>query len=210
MKHPSPEPLARRRIWVYVLRPMGVWFLPMFVLFPLPAAAANNLHLIDSLPNGFAIYRSGRPETCEEVAEYCKLGIAEIAVLAGNADENEDECEDACPTLEVVYDEKQDSHEPVSDHFLEWFDEWVDEARSQGKKIAIRCNCGCHRTGRLAAYYQMKYQNVPMEEAIETMYRLGRYWALHRDLAPQVRALKDYIDGKPCSQAEQYCVDGAP
>jgi len=187
---------------------MGL-LLPSCLIFPRPAAA-DNLHLIESLPNGFAIYRSGRPETCDEVAEYCELGITEIAVLAGNAEKTEDRCDDACPTLEVVYDEKQDAHVPVSDDFLEWFDDWVEEARNKGKKIAIRCNCGCHRTGRLAAYYQMKYQNVSMEEAIETMYELGDNWFLHGDLAPQVRALRDYIDSKPCSQALQYCVDGAP
>jgi hypothetical protein len=171
-----------------------------------PPAAAGNLHLIESLPNGFAIYRSGKPETCAEVAEYCMLGITEIAVLAGNAKKAEELCEDACPELEVVYDEKQDAHIPLSDDFLEWFDDWVEEARNEGKKIAIRCNCGCHRTGRLAAYYQMKYQNIPLKEALQTMYDLGENWFLHRDLAPQVRALKDYIEEKPCSQALEYCV----
>jgi hypothetical protein len=170
-----------------------------------PAGAAN-LHLIESLPNGFAIYRSGSPRSAAEVAEYCRLGITEIAVLAGNADRHERRFAASCPRLEVVYDEEQDAGDPLTAEFLAWFDGWVGTARREGKKIAFRCNCGCHRTGRLAAYYQMKYQNLVLEDALDVMYKRGKNWALHPEIEPQVRALKDYLDGKPCSQRGPYCV----
>jgi hypothetical protein len=169
------------------------------------ASADNNFHLIESLPNGFAIYRSGKPDR-DEVAAYCDRGITEIAVLAGNADEAERRYAEACPTLDVVYDVKQDAEEPVSDEFLEWFDSWVESARRDGKKIAFRCNCGCHRTGRLAAYYQMKYMNLSLEDALLIMYERGRNWARHRSIEPQVRALRDYMNEEPCSQDPEHCV----
>lgn len=180
----------------------------LVVLFAPPVAeqaSAGNLHLIDSLPNGFAIYRSGKPDR-DDMAEYCELGITEIAVLAGNAKDAEFKYRDACPTLEVVYDEKQEAGKPVSEAFIEWFDSWVQSARSEGKKIAFRCNCGCHRTGRLAAYYQMKYQNLTVEDALLVMYGHGRYWSRNRGIEPQVRALADYLNGVPCSQTPKWCL----
>jgi hypothetical protein len=182
--------------------------LPLLILFPVlagPASAGNNLNLIENLPNGFAIYRSGKPDR-DDVAEYCEHGITEMAVLAGNAAEHELKYAEACPTLKVVYDVKQDADEPISEEFLAWFDSWVESARQEGKKIVFRCNCGCHRTGRLAAYYQMKYQNMTLEDALVVMYERGKNWARHRNLEPQVRAIADYLNGEPCSQKPKYCV----
>lgn len=168
-------------------------------------ADAKNLHLIESLPSGFAIYRSGNPDSAD-VAEFCALGIQEIAVIAGNGKDCELRFREACPTLEVVYDERQDADEPLTAEFLTWFDRWVEEARRDGKKIAIRCECGCHRTGRLAAYYQIKYQNLTVEDALVLMYEYGKDWEKHKNLTPQVRALADYAGEKPCSQGREYCV----
>jgi protein-tyrosine phosphatase len=129
-----------------------------------------------------------------------------MAVLAGSADENELRHRSACPDLEIVYDERQDANKPLDTEFLAWFDRWVEAARRDGKKIAFRCSCGCHRTGRLAAYYQMKYQHLALEDALVVMYARGKSWERHKNIEPQVRALKDHLDGKPCSQEPEYCV----
>jgi hypothetical protein len=63
----------------------------------MPAAAmAKNLQLIEELPNGFAIYRSGKPDA-NDIAEFKELGITEIAVLSGNADDHELKYRDVYP-----------------------------------------------------------------------------------------------------------------
>ena len=171
----------------------------------LPQAFGKNLHLIERLPNGFHIYRSGVPSNAD-LKEYGKLGIREIAVLSGDANRHELKNADLAPGLMVVYDHEQDADVPLTVSFLEWFDRWVKDARTNGKTIAFRCECGCHRTGRLAAYYQMKYQNLTVDDAWVLLDKYGRNMWLHGNLKHQIRALNDYINGKPCAQDRQYCV----
>ncbi len=178
-------------------------FLFLALLIPV-SGFGKNLHLIDQLPNGFKIYRSGAPSE-NDLREYSELGIEEIAVLSGDAGRRESRFQRLVPDLEVVYNEKQDDEIPLTNAFLEWFDDWVTEAREEGKVIAFRCRCGCHRTGRLAAYYQMRYQGLGAEAAIGIMNQLGRNMFLHPGLEPQVRALEDYIQGRPCSQEQKFC-----
>jgi len=168
-------------------------------------AQAGNLHLVEELENGFAFFRSGKPDR-EDMEQYCEMGIEEMCVLAGNAAAYEEKYRDACPTLKVVYDYKQDADEPLTVEFLQWFDAWVEEARRAGKRIAVRCNCGCHRTGRLVAYYQMRYQNLSTNDALAIMYARGKNWGLHRNIEPQVRALRDHLEGRLCTQRPRYCV----
>ncbi len=169
------------------------------------ALLARNLHLIDQLPNGFRIYRSGLP-TEEDFREFNKLGIEEMAVLSGDARHREFQYSRLAPDLKVVFNEKQSGSEPLTASFLKWFDDWASEARKEGKVIAFRCRCGCHRTGRLAAYYQMKYQNLTAEDAIVIMNQYGVNMFLHPELIPQIRSLEDYIHDRPCSQPEKHCV----
>lgn len=169
-------------------------------------AAAKNFHLVDALPNGFRFYRSGVP-TKKDLERFSDLGIQEIAVLSGDAESYEIKYAHLVPNLKIVYNEKQDSGEPLTATFLEWFDNWIQEARAEGKVIAIRCRCGCHRTGRLAAYYQMKYQNLTSKEAYDILDEYGKRMFLHRDLESQVKALEDYIRGRPCSQEPKRCVE---
>jgi len=166
----------------------------------------KNLHLIDQLPNGFKIYRSGSPSE-NDLKEFHDLGIDEIVVLSGDAKRHESRHSRLVPGLKVVFNEKQDVNIPLTASFLEWFDDWVTDARNNGKVVAFRCRCGCHRTGRLAAYYQMKYQKVLVDDAIISMNKYGRNMFLHPELEPQVRALANYILDRPCSQEEKYCVE---
>ena len=178
----------------------------MFFFFvSLSAVAANNLHLIDSAPNGFAVYRASVPDA-QDVKTFCDLGISEIMVLSGNADEAEFRYQSACPSLKVVYNKKQKASIPLDKNFLESFDNWVKSSQAAGKKIAFRCECGCHRTGRLAAYYEMKFKDASLKAALENMNRLGQYMYLYPGLVPQVKSLEDYIDGRACSVEQKYCV----
>jgi protein-tyrosine phosphatase len=160
----------------------------------MPAAAmAKNLQLIEELPNGFAIHRSGKPDA-NDIAEFKELGITEIAVLSGNADDHELKYRDVYPELKIVYNEKQSDRIMPEPAFLDWFDGWVEKARREGRKIAFRCDCGCHRTGRLAAYYQMKWQNLSYKDAIILMDEHGRWMRQHRHLRDQVRELQERIE----------------
>lgn len=178
----------------------------LFLLFSFCAFAGNNTHLIDEdYESGYAIYRVSKP-SFKDMKKFCDLGIEEMVVLSGNADSYEVKNQAGCPGLKVVYNEKQSSKIPLTSSFLEWFDSWVAEAKRVGKKIAFRCNCGCHRTGRLAAYYQMKFQNLTATDAKAILKKHGKYMFLFRHLYPQVYALKDYIRGVDCSQKSKYCV----
>jgi protein-tyrosine phosphatase len=174
--------------------PLALRLILLLLLTALPAvAAAGNLHLIEELPNGFAIYRSGKPDR-EDLEKYRQLGIQEIAVLSGNADKHELRYHDLVPDLQVVYNEKQNAKKLPDAAFFDWFDAWVEKARRSGTKIAIRCNCGCHRTGRLAAYYQMKWQNLTYEDAIILMNKHGRRMGFYPGLKDQVRQLRERIE----------------
>jgi len=159
------------------------------------ATLAKNLHLIEELPNGFAIYRSGKT-SAEDLAEFRKLGISEIVVLSGNAEDHEFKYLDAHPDLRVVYNEEQSHKYLPSNDFLDWFDAWVEEARRVGKKIAFRCNCGCHRTGRLAAYYQMKWQNMTYADVLIIMKKYGSRMSFYKHLDDQVKTLQQRIQAQ--------------
>jgi hypothetical protein len=177
-----------------------------FLIFTLPCTALSiNLHIIDQLDNGFGIYRTGLP-TKADIKKMCDMGITEMMVMSGNAQDAELKYQDECPQLKVVYNQKQSPKVTLTKDFLNFFDQWVETARAEGKKIAFRCNCGCHRTGRLAAYYQMKYQNLYYDDAIAIMKKHGKFMIFYRYLDYQVKALFDYIQGQECSQKPRYCI----
>ena len=173
------------------------------------SARAQNLHLIDSNDKGFALYRLGAPNEAD-MKHLCELGISEMVVLSGTAEKHEFKYAKACPTLKVIFNEKQGSKRPVTAEFLAMFDGWVQDAQLTGKKIAFRCTCGCHRTGRLAAYYQIKYQGITWRDAYAILKNWAKFMIFHADLKPQVQALNDYIHGQPCSTAPRYCVMTKP
>ncbi len=178
----------------------------LLALFSLSAFAGLNLHVIDEDPEtGFAIYRTSKPDS-EGMRELCNKGITEIMVMSGNASEYEDFYSSDCPNLKVTYNKQMKAKVPMSASFLKEFDAWVEDAQKNGKKIAFRCNCGCHRTGRLAAYYQMKYQRLSAIDAKIIMKKHGKFMFLFPYLKPQVDALKDYIMGRECSTKQKYCV----
>ncbi len=175
----------------------------------------NNLHQIDGPPlsdgdtMAFRVYRSGSPSK-ETFAKWCRdYHIQHVIDMAGTATDNERAYQKAgiCPNIEIIYSEKQDPATPVTKEFLKFFDEQVEQSKSENVGILFRCTTGSHRTGRLAAYYQMKYQDLEPDEAIKVMDHLGvAMAAFDAVLQPQVRALHDYVHGRPCSQPAQYCV----
>ncbi len=165
-----------------------------------------NTHLVDQdVRTGFEIYRTSRPSR-QDMRTLCKLGITEMMVLSGTAERHELRYAEECPTLKVIYNEPQNTTTPVSSKFLRAFDAWVEGARHDGKKIAFRCECGCHRTGRLAAYYHMKHQGVSLEQATADLTRYGQWMIFYPHIYKQVQALHDYVQGRACSTRRKHCV----
>jgi hypothetical protein len=173
----------------------------------------NNLHQIEGLPPdggaAFRVYRSGAPSK-KTFAKWCSLyGVERVIVLAGDAGSHElkYQAEGLCPGIEVLYNETQKPEVPLSADFLAFFDAEIARAREDGVGILLRCQTGSHRAGRLAAYYQMKYQGLTSDEAIAVMDHLGMLMPLFDPvLQPQVRALYDFLRQQPCSQKEKFCV----
>ena len=160
--------------------------------------------------SGFALYRSGRLDRAE-IGEICALGIEEILVLDGEAEERECRLRiAACPGLVVRYNRAQDADSPVSGDFLIAFDAWILRAREEGRKVAFRCRHGWHRTGRLAAYYRIRFGGDTVEAAHREMHEIGHMMSRHPTLDPQVEAYADFLAGRACPTSEESCVSAGP
>jgi len=178
-------------------------------------AVDNNLHQIDGpasgkdAPPAFRLYRSGAPSK-ETFAKWCsKYKIDEVIDMAGTASKRElaFQKQGICPSIKVVYSETQDVNQPVTEEFLQFFDQEIEKAKISNAGVLFRCACGCHRTGRLAAYYRMKYQNLTPDQAINEMNKNGKGMAANEaTLVGQINALNDYIHGRPCLQPKNFCV----
>lgn len=164
----------------------------------------KHLQQIDQASNGYVMYRSGQPDE-GDVEEICELGVSKIYALNGEAGKYEAKLKEKCPSVEVVYNTLQDPGTAIPREFLDSFDQAVEEARTTGKGILFHCSCGCHRTGRLAAYYRMKYQGWSSDAAIEEMNEVGDDMDQHPTLPTQVKALEDYILQRACSGPSQFC-----
>ena len=170
------------------------------------AGCSEPLRLVDSdSETGFALYRSGRLSPAD-LEVMCGLGVEEILVLDGEGAERECRYQQiACPGLRVRYDFAQEEDRPVSLDFLLAFDAWIEKAQASGTKVALRCRHGWHRTGRLIAYYRMRFEGIPAAEAIQEMQDIGHMMWRHPTLNPQVEAYEDIIAGRSCSSAPDSC-----
>jgi protein-tyrosine phosphatase len=178
----------------------------------------NNLHQIEGPAPGkdasraFRLYRSGAPSK-KTFAKWCsKYKIDEVIDMAGTAKDHElaYQKQGVCPNIQVIYSETQYVNQPVTEEFLQFFDQEIEKAKINQAGVLFRCASGSHRTGRLAAYYQMKYQNLSPDQAINEMNKNGEHMAVHEaTLVAQVNALNDYIHGRPCSQRKKLCVKKA-
>lgn len=185
---------------------------------------------------GFALYREGNGGYEQYRKMVCDIGVSEIYVLSGNgAVETEynrqlarEESSKPCPNgdkkagLAVKFglesSESQLVKNPLTTDFLKKYDDWVENAKVKGKKIAFRCNCGCHRTGRLAGYSEMKFFGRTPEQALKQMKNVfdseqegvkGKFFARkwkRGTLKQQIVALNDYIHHQPCTTSPEYCV----
>ena len=173
----------------------------------------SNLHLIDKDTNsGYTLYRIAEP-TEEDFQNLCRLGVTEIAVLSGTGEEIEQQYQKACPELKIVYNHKQSITTPLDKGFIKSFDYWITAAKAEGKTIAFRCNGGSHRTGRLAGYYQMKYRDLSVKEAWDLAQSRGVAMSIvdnYGGIQEQLIGLQEFINNKPCSQNEEYCVSSKP
>jgi hypothetical protein len=176
----------------------------IFALVLSGCGGLKRLHQIDHTSNGYAMYRSGQPES-EDVEQICELGVSKIYALNGEGRKYAAALKEKCPSAEIVYDQVQSPEESVSKEFLQEFDRSVEEARLAGKAILFHCSCGCHRTGRLAAYYRMKYQGWNSADATKEMNEMGDDMDQHPSLPTQVAAMEDLILGRSCSTPSQYC-----
>ena len=178
----------------------------VLVIALLLAGCSEPLRLVDSdSETGFALYRSGRLSPAD-LQVMCGLGIEEILVLDGEGAERECRYQQiACPGLRVRYDFAQEEDRPVSLDFLQAFDAWIEEAQNNGTKVALRCRHGWHRTGRLIAYYRIRFEGIPAAEAIQEMQDIGHMMWRHPTLNPQVEAYEDIIAGRPCSSDPGSC-----
>lgn len=170
----------------------------------------NRLESLDEKENGFAFYRSGQP-TDKDLDAWCDMGVQRIFALNGMAAAYAAQLVEKCPSARVVFNKLQDPDVGLTKEFIAEFDRSVQEAMALGEKVLIHCYCGCHRTGRLAAYYRMKYQGWTAEQAIEEMLRVGTNMGNHPSLPAQVRAMEDHIKKRACKQDAVNCLrDEAP
>jgi protein tyrosine/serine phosphatase len=165
----------------------------------------DRLTEMDAAPNGYVMYRSAQPNA-EDAEEICKRGVRKVFALNGEGRKYAERLKEVCPNAEIVYDYPQSPDDGVPSEFLDLFDRSVEEAKAAGQGILFHCSCGCHRTGRLAAYYRMKYQNWSAAAAIDEMNTLGKDISQHPSLNSQIYALEDAIQGRGCSQPVQFCI----
>lgn len=188
----------------------GRW-IALAVYVPLIAACADAPRVVAEDPaTGFGLYRSGRLSPAD-LKVLCDLGVEEILILDGEAGERECRLrESICPDMRVRYDYAQEEDHPVSADFLEAFDAWISEAQADGRKVAFRCRHGWHRTGRLAAYYRIRFEGASSAAATQEMQEIGHMMWKHPTLDPQVEAYSDIVAGRPCSVDPAHCPIAEP
>ena len=184
-----------------------------FLLLLSSTCFAKNAYVVDSIEGTKTkIVRSGLP-TYSDFQHFCKLGVRRMIVMSGNGSVEKTYAKTPwskqnCAGFEVIYDQKQASKTPLSEEFLNFFDKEIETAKSTGVGVGFRCNCGCHRTGRLAAYYRMKYLNKsPENSVLDQRKKSGPAMLLHFSaMKYQIFALNDYISGNSCGEDQKYCV----
>lgn len=170
------------------------------------------MYVVDRQENNFNVVRSGLP-TYNDFKQFCNLGVRRFIVMSGNGSIEKTYAQTPwskkyCAGFKVIYNEKQATKTPLSKEFLDFFDSEVAKAKADGVSIGFRCNCGCHRTGRLAAYYRMKYMDKSPENSLLNQRRTsGPAMLLHFSLMKyQIFALNDYIRGNKCGEEPKHCV----
>ena len=166
----------------------------------------NNLKQIDGpAPDGqpaFRVYRSAAPSR-QTFESWCKVyNIDRVIVLSGDAASYElkYQAQGVCPGIKVIHNSFHRFDLPFQKSFLDWFDGAVASAKNDKAGLLLRCITGSHRTGQLAAYYQLKYLNMSIDGVVKDMNNDGAAMPFF-DLwmMPQVRGLDAYVHNRPCS-----------
>ncbi len=167
--------------------------------------AAPPARIDQAAETNFAIYRSGRLGA-SRLRGLCEAGVEEMVVMDGTAQGRECKLrDDVCPGLRVRYNETQDPRSPVSRDFLEAFSAWVEESRASGRKIAFRCRHGWHRTGRVGAFYRMRFQGWSLSAARDEMQEVGRLMWTYPGLQIQLEAIAEYLATGDCRSRTGAC-----
>lgn len=115
---------------------------------------------------GFAVYRSSNPGPAEFGA-VCGDWKTDFVVLNDDRwQEREERYRKHCPNGAVVYARSQSISRSLDRDFLAFFDQVVARARAEGRKVLFHCKLGAHRTGRLAAYYELKHEGWGLDRAL--------------------------------------------
>jgi hypothetical protein len=179
-------------------------------LFLSGCGGLKNLHQVDADPaTGYSLYRSGQPEGEKDAQEMCDLGIRKVFALNAGAWKYAADFERICGG-KVLYNEMQNPDAIIPVDFLDSFDKAVADAKAKGEGILFHCTCGCHRTGRLAAWYRLKFQGWDAEHAINEMNDVGEDMDEHPTLPPQIRAMQDMLLGRACTQPGPFCFSTGP
>ncbi len=133
------------------------------------SATAGNLECLggECHGRGYAVYRSSDPGGGEWRA-VCGEWKTDFVVLDDDRwQRREENYRKHCPHGAVVYAGSQRTSRSLDRDFLAFFDQVIARARAQGRKVLFHCKLGVHRTGRLAAYYELKHEGWSLDRALE-------------------------------------------
>lgn len=178
-------------------------------------AQARNLHVLDeNKATGYRLIRMGRP-SAGTMQELCDYGPTKVIVLSGDGSVEKEFARNRCPKLEVIYDKKTLVKHPLTTGFLKFFDEELAKAKAGGYTLAFRCKCGCHRTGRLAGYFNIKYKKMSAGAAFSDLKKhmtFGAKFMHKRKLKKQLIAIESYLNNngkcpfKKKKQKRKWCI----
>ena len=189
-----------------------------FVLPPLlaRAAEAGNLECIggDCHGPGYAVYRSSEPGPPEWKAA-CGAWKTDFVVLDDDGWQQRDRAyKRHCPNGSVVYAKSQSVATNLDTDFLSFFDRVILRARSEGRKVLIHCRLGTHRTGRLAAYYGLKFEGWTLARALEDFEEhvalVARLFAFNKNgqVRCQIRGIAAFLQDPSAPQPSEasHCI----
>jgi len=174
----------------------------LLAVFAAPSTQAGNLGCIggDCRGPGFAVYRSSNPGSAEWSA-VCGDWKTDFVVLNDDRwQEREERYRKYCPNGTVVYARSQSISRGLEPDFLAFFDQVIARARAEGRKVLFHCKLGVHRTGRLAAYYELKHESWSLERALDDFDEhvpfLTRVYGvfLNRRVRGQIRGVAAFLE----------------
>ena len=187
------------------------------------SARAGNLECLggDCKGPGYAVYRSSNPGPAEWKA-VCGNWRTDFVVLNDDRWQERDErYRKQCPNASVVYAKAQATSRSLDHDFLDFFDQVIARARAENRKVLFHCKLGVHRTGRLAAYYELKHEGWSLDRALQNFEEhipfLTRIYGFvfDRRIRQQIRGIGAFVEkGALCKDPRAGCVvatdPGAP